>query len=225
MELAILERLDALRAQRQPVAHISTIEGGEDRLLCPGDPAEPELASTLVEAFRTGKSRVSEDGAHFINVYMPPVRIVVIGAVHISQALAGLAKIAGFDLTIIDPRTAFATPERFGDVNLIAEWPDDALKLHRLDAYTALVVLTHDPKIDDTPLKMALETGCFYIGALGSRKTHAKRVERLMRDGVSGEALATISAPVGLDIGGVTPQEIAVSILAEIIASLRKKPS
>ncbi len=155
---------------------------------------------------------------------VPPVRLVVIGAVHVSQALAPMAKLAGFDVTIIDPRTAFATPERFAGVDLLAEWPDQALPRLGLDRFTAMAALTHDPKIDDPALRAALSAECFYIGALGSRKTHAGRVGRLLGAGFDQAAIERIHAPIGLDIGAVSPAEIAVSVLGEIIAGLRKKP-
>ena len=148
----------------------------------------------------------------------------MIGAVHISQALAPLARIAGLDPSIIDPRTAFATPERFPDTPVLAQWPDEALEAAPLDRYTAICLLTHDPKIDDRALVRALRADCFYIGALGSRKTHAKRLERMRAAGFDEAALARIHAPIGLDIGAVSPAEIAVSITGEIIAALRKKP-
>jgi xanthine dehydrogenase accessory factor len=146
----------------------------------------------------------------------------MIGAVHVSQALAPVASLAGFDVTIIDPRTAFATDERFGDVRLIAEWPADALPRVGLDRFTALAALTHDPKIDDVPILAALKAECFYIGALGSRKTHGKRVERLLEQGASANALEAIHAPIGIDIAASSPAEIAVAILAEVIAALRR---
>ena len=161
---------------------------------------------------------------YFITAQVPPARVFVIGAVHVSQALAPMAKIAGYDVTVIDPRTAFATPERFPDAPVLAEWPDAALPRLGLDRYTALVFLTHDPKIDDSGLELGLRADCFYIGALGSKKTHAKRVERLAARGFDAPTLARIHAPVGLDIGAISPAEIAVSILGEIIASLRQKP-
>jgi len=161
----------------------------------------------------------------FLNVHLPPVKLVVIGAVHISQALAEMARLADLDCTIIDPRTAFATPERFPDTRVIAQWPDVALPPLGLDRYTAFVALTHDPKIDDGAILHALTKECFYLGALGSRKTHAKRLERLAATGAAPEALARIRAPIGLDIGAVSPAEIAVSILAEIIGAMRAKPS
>lgn len=153
----------------------------------------------------------------FFNVHLPPPRLVIIGAVHISQILARMAALGDFDVTIIDPRTAFATPERFEGIDLVADWPVDALKERPLDSYMALVAVTHDPKIDDEPIIQALKTGCFYVGALGSRKTHASRLERLKREGVSEAELGRIHAPIGLPIGAASPAEIAVAILAEII--------
>ena len=186
-----------------------------------GDP----LAQDLQESLRRGKSGLVErdDRQFFLTVQTPPVRLVVIGAVHISQALAPMAKDLDLDVTIIDPRTAFATPERFPDVPVLAEWPDAVLPDVGIDQYTAVVALTHDPKIDDPALTAALRSECFYIGALGSRKTHERRVQRLTASGFNEADLARIHAPIGLDIGAVSPAEIAVSILAEIVASLRKE--
>ena len=141
-----------------------------------------------------------------------------------AQALARIAQIAGLDVTIIDPRTAFATPDRFPDAPIIAKWPDEALAKAPLDRFTAICLLTHNPKIDDPALTIALNADCFYIGALGSRKTHAKRIERMRAKGFDEATLQRIHAPIGLDIGAVSPAEIAVSIIGEIVASLRKKP-
>jgi len=163
----------------------------------------------------------AQEGRVFLTVYVPPPRLVVTGAVHISQALAPVARQLGYDVTIVDPRTAFATKERFPDVPVIAEWPDTALPPLNVDRYTAFVALTHDPKIDDPALLHALQRECFYIGALGSRKTHAKRLDRLKAQGISEAALARIHAPIGLPIGAVSPAEIAVAIMAEITAVLR----
>jgi xanthine dehydrogenase accessory factor len=147
----------------------------------------------------------------------------VIGAVHISQALAPMAKIAGYDMEIIDPRTAFATPERFPDIKLFAEWPQDILETRPLDPYTAVAVVTHDPKIDDQALERALKAGCFYVGALGSRKTHAKRIERLKALGFGEDDIALIHSPIGLDIGAAAPAEIAVAVMAEVIKAFRAR--
>ena len=160
-------------------------------------------------------------GKVFITAHVPPPRLVITGAVHISQALAPMAGLLGYDVTIVDPRTAFATPERFPEVKLIPEWPDVALPPLDIDRYTAFVALTHDPKIDDPALLHALARDCFYIGALGSRKTHGRRLERLKAQGAGDAALARIHAPIGLAIGAVSPPEIAVAILGQMTARLR----
>lgn len=225
MDLKALETLNTERRARRAVMLVTDLGDGSGRLVREGDAVAGALGTEVDKTFRSGKSGTVEvEGrAFFLNVHLPPPRIVAIGAVHISQALAPMARIAGFDVEIIDPRTAFATPERFPDTTLHAEWPDDVLSQRPLDPYTALAALTHDPKIDDLPLKAALEAGCFYVGALGSRKTHGKRLERLAEAGVSNAALENISAPIGLDIGAASPAEIAVAVLAEIIGALRSR--
>jgi len=224
MRLDLLSVLNAERAARRAAILVTDMASGEQRVALEADVARDPLGEALAERFRSGKSGLVEiDGREFfLTVQVPPVRILVVGAVHISQALAPLARIAGFDVTIMDPRTAFATPERFPDVALLAEWPDAALPRLGLDRFTALAALTHDPKIDDPALQAALASECFYVGALGSRKTHARRVERLRDAGFDEAAIARIQAPIGLDIGAVSPAEIAVSILAEIVATLRR---
>lgn len=226
MKLADLAILNAERAARRACALVTDVASGAQRLVLAGDVADDALAELISERLRAGKSAmVQHEGREFfITAQVPPARILVIGAAHVSQALAPMARIAGFDVTIIDPRTAFATQERFPDVTVLAEWPDKALPRLGLDRYTALVFLTHDPKIDDSGLEPALRADCFYIGALGSKKTHARRVERLSARGFDAPTLARVHAPVGLDIGAVSPAEIAVSILGEIIAALRQKP-
>lgn len=224
MRLDLLKRLNAARRARRPAILVTDLEGGGQRLVEGGPAADDPLADELDARLRSGRSgTVEQDGRRlFLTVHVPPPRLVAIGAVHISQALAPMARLAGFDLTIIDPRTAFATPERFPDVPLIAEWPEEALKKVPLDAFTALAALTHDPKIDDPALKAALAAGCFYVGALGSRKTHARRVERLLEQGLSAAAIERIHAPIGLEIGAQSPAEIAVAVLGEIIRALRQ---
>ena len=226
MRLELLKTLNTERAARRAAILVTDVASGEQRLVKGADIASDVMAEELDAALRMGKSRSIEVGgrSYFLTVQAPPARIICIGAVHISQALAPMAKLSDFDLTIIDPRTAFATPERFPDVRLLAEWPQEVLPDLRLDRYTAVCLLTHDPKIDDPALIAALRAECFYIGALGSRKTHAKRVERMMAEGFSEGDLKRIHAPIGLDIGSVSPAEIAVSVLGEIIAALRKKP-
>lgn len=225
MELSVLKALNEARAGRRAAVLLTDLTAGTSRLVSEGESLPGPLGEALGKAFRSGRStQVEADGkAWFLNAHLPPPRIVVIGAVHISQALAPMARIAGFDIEIIDPRTAFATPERFADTALHADWPQEVLSARPLDSYTALAALTHDPKIDDHPLQAALEAGCFYVGALGSRKTHGKRLERLKEAGVAEPALERIRAPIGLNIGAATPAEIAVAILAEVIGALRSR--
>ncbi|WP_309948747.1 XdhC family protein [Tardiphaga robiniae] len=223
MKAETLATLNTERAARRPVILITDISDGTQRLVKAADFGADPLHAELEKQLRMGKSAMVEfDGKKlFLNVYAPTARLVIIGAVHISQALAPLARSLDYDVTVVDPRTAFASPERFPDVKLIAEWPDEALPGLNIDHYTAFVAVTHDPKIDDPALLHAFEKNCFYIGALGSRKTHAKRGDRLKVQGVSEADFARIKAPIGLNIGAVSPSEIAVSIMAEITAELR----
>jgi xanthine dehydrogenase accessory factor len=225
MDASLLAQLNEERRARRAAILATDLDSASSRLIRDGDALTGELAEEVARAFRSGKSgTVAAGGTNwFLNVHLPPPRIVVFGAVHISQALAPMAALAGFDLEIIDPRTAFATQERFGGTALFAEWPEDVLKRRPLDAWTALAAVTHDPKIDDFPLKAALEASCFYVGALGSRKTHAKRLERLAEQGVAPSLLERIHAPIGLPIGAASPAEIAVATLAEIIKALRQR--
>jgi xanthine dehydrogenase accessory factor len=220
-----LKKLNNERRARRAAMLVTDLADGRDRLVGEGDAVAGALGAAIREGFRSGKSgSVEADGrSFFLNVHLPQPRLVVVGAVHISQALAPMAKIAGYDVEIIDPRTAFATADRFPDVVLRAEWPEDALKARPLDSYTALAALTHDPKIDDFALKAALDAGCFYVGALGSRKTHAKRAERLLTLGATAEAIGRIHAPIGLDINASSPAEIAVAVLAQLISALRSR--
>ena len=225
MDLTLLSALNAERAARRACILVTDIGTGEQRLVREADHDSDVLADELCARFRSGKSGLveAEGTSRFFAVQVPSVKLVVIGAVHISQALAPMARLLDLDVTIIDPRTAFATPERFPDVALLPEWPDAALPtIGGLDRYTALVCLTHDPKIDDPALLAGLKAECFYIGALGSRRTHAKRAERLMEAGFGEADIARIHAPIGLDIGAVSPAEIAVSILGELVSVLRK---
>ena len=224
MHLSLLSALNAERAARRAAILVTDVGSGEQRLVRETELAGDPIAPVLEERFRSGKSgTVEASGTQlFLNVQVPPVKAVVVGAVHISQALAPMARGLDLDVAIVDPRTAFATPERFPNVPVLAEWPDAALPRLGLDRYTALLALTHDPKIDDPALIAALKAECFYIGALGSKKTHARRVERLTEAGFGEAEIARIHAPIGLDIGAVSPAEIAVSILAEMVAALRK---
>jgi xanthine dehydrogenase accessory factor len=224
VKLKLLQQLNAERAARRPVLVVTELNSGGQRLVKGADAPDDPLYPLLQKHLRSGKSGIAEteQGRVFLSVHVPSPRVVITGAVHISQALAPIAKLLGYDVTIIDPRTAFASVERFPEVKVVAEWPDVALPPLGIDRYTAFVALTHDPKIDDPALAHALSRDCFYIGALGSKKTHARRIERLKAQGLSDAALARIHAPIGLAIGASTPAEIAVAIMGEITARLRQ---
>jgi xanthine dehydrogenase accessory factor len=225
MQLDILIALNAERAARCAAVVVTNVESGKQRLVKAADLARDPLRPLLAEHLRTSKSGMEDtaEGRVFLTVYVPAPQLVITGAVHISQTLAPIGKLLGYDVTIVDPRTAFASPERFPDVKVVAEWPDTALPPLNVDRYTAFVALTHDPKIDDPALLHALARDCFYIGALGSRKTHARRVERLKQHGMTDAQVARILAPIGLDIGAVSPAEIAVAIMAQITEKLREE--
>lgn len=225
MDPLVLTKLNAARHQRKAALIVTNLSDGRDRMVLEGDKTAGELGEAVEQSFKSGKSRQVEigDERFFLNVHVPAPRLVVIGAVHISQAMAPIARTAGYDMQVIDPRTAFATVERFGDVELYADWPEDVLKDHPLDAYTALAAVTHDPKIDDFPITAALNANCFYVGALGSKKTHGKRLERLSSAGVTEKQLEKIHAPIGMDIGASSPAEIAVAVMAEVINAFRNR--
>jgi xanthine dehydrogenase accessory factor len=219
----VLHRLVGDAEMRRQVALVTHLASGKQRLAHAPDDLGPEFAPALVEAFRCDKSTtaVGSDGEVFINVFNPTVRLIIVGAVHVAQPLVPMALALGYDVVVVDPRSAFATEERFGSVKVLREWPDEALAKIGLDASTALIALTHDPKIDDPALKMVLGSDAFYVGALGSRKTHAKRTERLLQAGVAAADIERIHAPIGLNIGAEGAAEIAVSIIAEITAVRR----
>lgn len=226
MKLELLHELNAERAARRAVVVVSDVDSGAQRLVKAADVASDPLRAQIEKRLRMGKSGMEEtpQGRVFLTVHVPSPQLVITGAVHISQTLAPIGKLLGYDVTIVDPRTAFASAARFPDVRVVAEWPDDALPPLNVDRYTAFVALTHDPKIDDPALLHALSRDCFYIGTLGSRKTHARRVERLKKAGLSDADIARIHAPIGLPIGAVSPAEIAVAIMAEITQALRTSP-
>ena len=223
MRLDILKSLNAERVARRAAIIVTDVATGAQRFVAGKDVAADPLREVLERHLRSAKSGMVEmpEGRQFLTVHVPPPRLVVTGAVHISQALVPLARLLDYDVTIVDPRTAFASPERFPDVKLIAQWPDEALPPLGIDRYTAFVALTHDPKVDDPALLHALSRDCFYIGALGSKKTHARRIERLKAQGIEDAAIARIHAPIGLAIGAVSPAEIAVAIMGEVTATLR----
>lgn len=226
MQLGHLAALNAERMARRACVLVTDLSTGAQRLVRADEIAADPLVSALEEQMQLGKSGlIRHDGRDwFLNVQIPRARLIALGAVHISQALVPIARLIDLDIIIVDPRTAFATPERFPDVALMAEWPEEVLPSIGLDRFTAMVLLCHDPKIDDPALIAALKSDCFYIGALGSRKTHAKRLERMRGAGFNETGLQRIHAPIGLDIGAVSPAEIAVAIIAELIDARRQKP-
>ncbi len=208
----ILRDLVKARADRQPVGYEVQLGGGGARLVRDG----------YETRFRMDRSGVEEDGETFVAIHNPPLRLILVGAVHIAQALAPMAQIAGFDVVVIDPREAFGSQARFPDARVINDWPDAAMQAVGVDTRSAVVLLTHDPKLDDPALHIALKSDAFYIGALGSSRTHASRVARLADAGFSAADIDRIAGPVGLDIGAAGPPEIAVSILAQMVQALRK---
>lgn len=224
----LAQLLSELAAQR-PVVLATDLGSGDSRLIHPfGDGAgiEPALFAAARQAASMDRSQRAEAsaGAVFLRVFNPPVRVVIVGAVHLAQALAPMAQLAGYDVLVVDPRRSFATEERFRGVPLSGEWPDEALGRIGLDRRTAVVAMTHDPKIDDPALAAALRSEAFYIGALGSKKTQAARRDRLRQMGFAEADLSRIHGPVGLPIGAVSPGEIAAAILAQLVARLRQPP-
>jgi len=223
MKRATLKRLIEARQRRVPIALISDLESGAQRLVTRLQAYDDELADALERGFRFDESRVVKEGGreYFINIHNPPLKLLLIGAVHISQILIPMARALNYDITVIDPRGAFASEDRFPEVRVVAEWPDEVLPGIGLDARTAMVLLTHDPKIDDPALAAALRSECFYIGALGSKRTHAQRLERFRAKGFGDKELSRIHAPIGLEIGARGAPEIAVAIIAEMTKVLR----
>ena len=218
----LLARLRAARASQRPVVLLTRLSDGEQHLW-PEDALPGALAEAAQQALNSDRTAtLAQDGeSWFLQPHNPPLRLIIVGAVHAGQALAPLGAAMGFAVTVIDPRGSFATEERFPGVTLNHDWPDEAMAALAPDARTAIVTLTHDPKLDDPALDIALKSPAFYIGALGSKRTHAKRVERLAELGHDAAAIARIAAPVGLDIGAVTAPEIALSIIAQIVARRR----
>jgi xanthine dehydrogenase accessory factor len=217
-----LERLQSERAAKRPAAVSLDLENGERHLVDLSSADEIALESR--EVLRTDRARILEqpDRRLLLLPFNPPLRLVIVGAVHIAQPLSRMAIEVGYDVTIVDPRTAFATDARFPGVRLVREWPDEALEALAIDGRTAIVTLTHDPKLDDPALLVALRSTAFYVGSLGSRRTQARRLERMRELGLESAAAARLHGPVGLDIGARSPAEIAVSILAQITARLRR---
>ena len=229
MKRVVVEQLLAARAARRSVVLVTELETGDQALLFPGSKDGGGLAADVViaarEASAAGRSAIldrSDAGRTFLHVFNPPLRLFIVGAVHIAQALVPMAAMLGYSVTVIDPRRAFASPQRFAGLRVLRDWPDDALAGEDLDARSAVVTLTHDPKLDDPALAAALRSDAFYIGCLGSRRTHAKRVERLIAAGFDATGLGRLHGPVGLDIGASSAAEIATSVLAQMTQTLRR---
>ena len=230
MKRALLEALQAARAGKRPTALVTDLRDGRQRLVVgregQGDLILTEAQAAAVEeaVLQDRSGPLPNDGALFVHVHNPPLRLIVVGAVHISQALVPMAQLAGYEVLVVDPRKAWANEDRFPAVGLVEGWPDEAVSALAPDHRTAVVVLTHDPKLDDPALAVALRSSAFYIGALGSRKTHAKRLERLTAEGLDTAALARIHGPIGLAIGAKSPAEIAIAILAQMTQVLHRVP-
>jgi len=230
MRRETLDRLRAARAASRPVALLTDLTSGDqdlyDPAVAPGaEPLAAELRATADQALRNDASATvatQVGGPIFVHVFNPPLRLIVIGAVHIAQVLVPMARLAGYAVTVIDPRRAFATDARFPEVEVSREWPHLALERLAPDPRTAVVTLSHDPKLDDRALPIALRSPAFYVGALGSRRTHGLRVERLREAGLDDTQIGRIWAPVGLDIGSKSPAEISISILAQMTEVLRR---
>lgn len=229
MNLRLLRQLNEARAAKRATCLVRFLDRHEESLVIDGAqvagaPLSPALVEAVADAHREDRSRTleAEEGRVFLQIFNPPLRLVIVGAVHIAQALAPMAALAGYAVTVVDPRRSFATDARFPDVALDSEWPDDAMSALSPDRRTAVVTLTHDPKLDDPALDVALRSQAFYIAALGSTRTHRQRVERLRALGHGEEAIARIHGPAGLDIGAVSPAEIAVSVMAQMTAALRR---
>ena len=228
MKQPLLHAVLEARARKRPLVLVTELSSGRQWAEIEGEPASglgAGIAEAVHDALRRDRSEVVEvaGARYFLHVMSPPPRLFVVGAVHIAQALVPMASLLGYAVTVIDPRRAFVTGERFPGVTVVTEWPDDALMAAELDARSAVVTLTHDPKLDDPALHVALASPAFYIGSLGSRRTHAKRIERLRDAGITDETLDRIHAPVGIDIGAVTAAEIAASIAAELTAGFRMR--
>ncbi|MEO3429886.1 XdhC family protein [Pelagibius sp. CAU 1746] len=230
MKREILDRLQQARAAKQPTALVTDLTDGRQLLQADGDSlgelsldaAQQAAVTASITTDRSGP--LAEHPNLFVHVYNPPLRLLVVGAVHISQALVPIAQVAGYEVIVIDPRKAWANETRFPNVQLIDDWPDEAMTALAPDHRSAVVVLTHDPKLDDPALGVALRSPAFYVGALGSRKTHAKRVDRLRGQGLSDNEIARIHAPIGLAVGAKSPAEIAISIMAQITQVLHGVP-
>ena len=229
MKLSLFTELRARRQGGTPFAMVTDLTAGAQVLVAPdGAFGDLRLSNARLaqvrDAIALDRSGRLDDGPLFVHVFNPPPRLFIVGAVHIAQSLVPMAQLAGYEVVLIDPRQAWASETRFPDVKILLDWPDDALDLLKPDRRSAIVTLTHDPKLDDPALRSALKSEAFYIGSLGSKRTHAKRLERLTEAGFDADTLARVKGPIGLAIGAKSPAEIAVSILAEVTRIRRNPP-
>jgi xanthine dehydrogenase accessory factor len=229
VQRSTLDRLLEARAAKRPAAHLRWLRHGDEALVVAGEvvvgePLLQPILDAVQRAHRRDKGTTieTERGPLFIQVFNPPLRLIVVGAVHIAQTLVPMASLAGYDVTVVDPRRAFASDARFPGVDVRQDWPDEALEALEPDTRTAVVTLTHDPKLDDPALDLALHSEAFYIAALGSKRTHAARLERLSELGHDAPTLERIYGPAGLAIGAVSPAEVAISVMAEMTQVLRQ---
>ena len=225
MKSALLDEVLASIDAKKPIVLATELASGEQRLLRPGEGADDAERQHVRTALRRDQPVTGEgdsDPRWFYQPFNPPLRMILVGAVHIAQPLSAMGALAGYEVTVVDPRSAFAAADRFPGVTLNLSWPDEALESLHLDARSAVVTLTHDPKLDDPALSVALKSDVFFIGCLGSKKTHATRRKRLGKAGFSEEELDRMKGPVGLPIGSRSPAEIAVSVLAQVTEALRK---
>ena len=232
MKRVHLDILLKARAKKRAMAHVANYATGEERLIdeggvIDGSALDGEIIDVIQERRRQDRSGAvdGDGGSLFVRTYNPPLRLIIIGAVHTAQALAPMAKMCGYDVILIDPRSAFASADRFPGVTLMDEWPEAALEQLQPDHRSAIVTLSHDPKFDEPAIIFALRSPAFYVGALGSRRTHASRCVRLKENGLSDEEIASIYGPVGLSIGALSPTEIAISILAQMTQVMRQPAS
>jgi len=229
VNLDLLQQLNEARSAKRRAAMVRWLETHDEALVVDGSVLAGDLddatMAAVADCLRADRSRMVETaaGPAFVQIFNPPLRLIVVGAVHITQALAPMASLTGYAVSVIDPRGAFATKDRFPEVSLVDDWPDEAMEALAPDRRTAVVTLTHDPKLDDPALDVALRSEAFYIAALGSRRTHAGRVERLAALGHDETAIARIHGPAGIDIGAVSPAEIALSVMAEMTSVLRRE--
>tara|TARA_B100001142_G_scaffold49899_1_gene47161 strand:- start:9 stop:728 length:720 start_codon:yes stop_codon:yes gene_type:complete len=225
MDKAVLEKILSLKKKKEPFCLVSKANSTDTKVITLSESSKNDLNEFINKALKEDKLILIENNNEewIINPFNPPPKLIIVGAVHVAQSLAFIAENLDFEVVIIDPREAFAEQERFPNNKVICAWPEDAFDELILDSRTAVVTLTHEPNLDDIALKRSLKSKCFYIGALGSKKTHKKRIERFLADNITQEDISKINGPIGLPINAQTPGEIAISIMSEIISSLRNQ--